>query len=164
MKILLSSLVGLMIVVTCYAGAPLSYTLSTSSVQILPAKPIQPYLANWVTNATYTQGVLVQNLGAYYFAMDAGTSSNSGAGPSFRDTTGTDNDITWVHVPRGDRTGLCVVNGSVDNLYLSIGLPAVSGKGIKLIPNSIPFILEGYNGQIYAISTNTSSVITVQEW
>jgi hypothetical protein len=163
-KLLCGLLGGLLYVSIGYSGAPLVYTLSTNSVEILPAKPIQPHLANWATNTVYTQGVLVQNLEAYYFAMNAGTSSNAGAGPSFRSTTGADNDITWVQVPRGNRTGLCVVNGSIDDVYLSIGLPAVAGSGIKLIPNSGPFLLQGYNGAVYAISTNTSSALTVQDW
>jgi hypothetical protein len=164
MKKIIGILIGLTFIGMCYAGAPMNYTLSSNSVQLLPAKPIHVGIASWVTNVVYGQGVLVQNLGAYYFAMVGGTSSNSGAGPAFRNTTGADNDITWVHVPQGSRTGLCVVNGSLDNIYLSIGLPAITNQGIKLIPNSVPFILSGYNGQVYAISTNSSSAITVQDW
>lgn len=165
MKRLICSLFAVVVgALSCSAGVPLSYTLSTNSVEILSERPLYPTVSAWTTNKAYAQGSLVQNLGSYYFAMSSGTSSNAGSGPSFRNTTGTDNDITWTPVARDIRKGLCVANNSSDNVYLSLGLPAVAGSGILLIPNGIPFRISDYQGQVYAIGTNTSSAITVQEW
>jgi hypothetical protein len=150
--------------VVSYAGVPLSYTLSTNSVQILSERPLYTGIASWVASTAYAQGAIVQNLGSYYFAMNSGTSSNAGVGPSFRNTYGTDNNITWSPVSRNNRTEICVVNGSSDKVYISVGLPAMSGKGVLLYPSNFPFRITGYQGQVYAVSEATNSVITVQEW
>ena len=162
-KRLMCLLIGLSFPAMSFALSPASIVVSTNSIQVLPERNIQGAIA-WVTNTAYSQGALVRNLNSFYFALVGGTSSNDMPGPAFRNTTGSDNDITWWHVGKGERSRFCLVNDSTDKIYVSLGLPAVSGKGIMLIGNGGSLLIENYQGSVFVISTATNSSVTMLDW
>lgn len=71
--------------------------------------------------------------------------------------------------PRSGRTGLAISPGSTAAVWVSFRGPAAVGVGIRLAPNTAPFVLDaaqalGIVDEINAISEGATQSIGVWEW
>lgn len=168
-----SHIVALLIAVlplSVLAGEPYSLTLVTNEVSTIVAKRGLVMAQAWATNSAYTQGEYVENNNLFFMALVGGTSTNDAAatGPSVSRGTETDNDITWLSVPRKPRATAFVIrtdavaDGGVGYLAPD-GFDPSQSAGIPLGSQYASFKYEG-QGEVRAIPTGTNLVtISVTE-
>ena len=130
-KIFVCLAVGL-VCVAAPAESPLAYTVSPTNVCLLPMRTGEPKgnLQAWATGTVVAGQVVVAN-GVSFYAVNAGTSTNP---PTVTAGGSSTNDgITWVKFDNQRRRGLRITLTTTNNMYLSIGHPAVIGAGIYLV-------------------------------
>ena len=128
-------------------AAPLSRTLQTNSVCIVPLCGSVSWIP-WTNTIPVAAGDLIKSAaGRTYMAVVAGTSTNE---PSHAIGDATTLDaLRWYAVPQG-RQGVVIRSQSAAPVYISLGVPAVNGAGERLLSNEV-FRVENYQGAIYAI-------------
>ena len=65
------------------------------------------------------------------------------------------------------RTYALLVNDGTDIIYLGMGIPAVSGRGIRLNPSGGSYeinLTNPFQGEIYAVAAAGTPAILIQEW
>lgn len=144
------------------ADAPASVTVSTNSVMILPARPIKNAVI-WTANTTYPQGATVKQDDRYYWAVVGGVSTTTAPTHVYGDAI--DNTVTWRKIEKGDRSRWVATVNSTNNVYFSIGFPAVLNKGIRLNASGGALSLSDgcSNDPVFAIAAETNNVVCVQE-
>ena len=157
-------------VIVVYATAPFTATVGTDSLQLVAAKPLIGTSA-WATNTAYSVGDVVKNGTVYYFATNAGTTTN--AAPTHTVGEATYGTMTWRQISKSARTGVAITvqttsaNGGAVNL--SIGTDAATNNcGIRLVGEGSTIVFspaDNYNGEIHAVSASGSNVVVgVQEF
>jgi hypothetical protein len=152
-----------------WATAPFSDVVGTSSLKLVAAKPVA--WTAWTTNTVYAQGAVVKSGGYYYFAVDAGLTTN--AAPTHTSGEVTANGMTWRQISPNKRQGVVVTvktdaanGGRID---LSLGTAsATNGAGLRLVGEGATLIFspgDNYNGEINVVSGSGSNVtVGVQEF
>ncbi len=149
------TLVALAAVAVVFA-APIE--VGTSSVMLLPPRG-NLSAQSYATNTYYPQGSLVTASNAKYWAVVGGTNDlNTPSGTG--DTV--DGDVTWRHVKSGNRAGFLIVNPGPGVWCISTESPATTNHP-ALIENG-HWLLEGYQGAVYAISSTNSRPSVPVEW
>ena len=169
MKKLAGILSTVVLMATAFATAPFSDTIGTSSVQLVARKPVS--FTAWTTNTAYSVGDVVKNGTVYYFATNAGTTTN--AAPTHTVGEATSGTMTWRQISPNRRSGVAITvqttsaNGGAVNL--SIGTDAATNNcGIRLVGEGSTIVFspaDNYNGEIHAVSASGSNVVVgVQEF
>lgn len=94
-------------VIAVYATAPVTETVSTTSLQLVSAKPLVSSTA-WVTNTVYAIGDEVSNAAKFYLATTAGITTSAPPTHTSGDTTS--GTITWRYLEKTGRTTAWVTN------------------------------------------------------
>jgi len=140
MKTLFTVLALATTLVTAAFSEPLSATVGTNSVVVLPPRNVINAAA-WSEGYAATQGQLLKaSDGTIVMALV------SGALPADHNT---DN---YRRVPAGDRLLATVQNVGLTDLWVAVGRLAVSGKGIKLYPGGA-VTLENINAPVSVVSS-----------
>ena len=149
-----------------WATAPFNDTIGTNSVQLVSQKPVSS--TAWATNTAYSVGDVVSNGGYYYFATNAGTTTN--AAPTHTSGEATYGTMTWRQISPNRRRSLVIsVQTSGGEANLSFGTSdAVDEKGVKLVGAGTTYIFgidDNYQGEVHAISSTSNDVVLgVQEF
>lgn len=154
-----------------HASPPMSMLVTNASFTVLPARTTVEATA-WASNSTYSQGAYVTGQAHQkYMAIVAGTSSIAVASmPGHAYGVALEGSTTWYKVAPGPRQGYTIYNSSTNVLWLSVGDPAVAGKGwaiaagasFSTTPNTpASFLNAKLNAIVYDATVNT---IAFQEW
>ena len=144
---------------------PMDYTVSTTSVMIVP--PVRPNpsgIGTWAATTAYTVGEIVENGDHVYWCVGAGTSAGSG-GPTQTDGDATDGTVTWRYL-RPMRWYLSIVNSGAQPVFLAFDNAAEVNHGTRLNAAGGALTLTGRDcpqGAVYAIAGSGSNVVTIQE-
>jgi hypothetical protein len=149
--------------VSSHAQIPTAVNISNVSCQVMAQRGGAQGIGATMTNGQIVvQGELRYANHRTYWAVTAGTTTNTPANLTGDSTT---DAIVWRVISSGARMGLCLVNGSTNTVFLSVGTPAVASKGIALIglgakwePNPVP------QSAIYAINGSDSALLYGDEW
>lgn len=141
-------------------------TGSNNTVCILPPRMVQP-VPLWVTNQTVVSGSVWKNSNGGSFLVVRGglvTPSDMLSLNALAVTGGV--TVLPAQAVSGLRQGFQVSNISTCKVYLSIGGPAVSRKGIYLAPSTGTFMIpsQAPQGPVFAQSDTTNATILAQEW
>lgn len=147
---------------------PTGYTVTTNSRMIVPPRNIAG-AAQWATNGAYQNGSIVQSGNALYWnsaPVFTNCTPASPAGPNHLSGSVADagGAMIWTRFYANDRQGIDVVNETADNVWLSVGAPAVTNAGIALTGRGSSWFVTGpwVQKAVYSITTNSVHV-TVDE-
>jgi len=165
----LAGLALMVAVFFAFADPPYSMTVGTNSVKLVATRGI-PAATAFATNTAYAQGKYIESSGKVYMAVNAGTSGVTAPVHVYGEAS--DGAITWRRCLESKRRGLVIGQNTASvNTYLAQGaLAAVLSKGIGPLTSkgssySPPAVGdEPYQGEIYAISDGTNTVLTIGEW
>jgi len=148
--------------------APVSITVGTNSVQLIPQRPANTTRLTWQTGVTNSPGQVVKYNGNYYFTALGGVSSTNA--PTHTTGEASDGVVTWRYVTPGKRGGVMVsVKTSGGKADLSFGQDSASiTNGFRLTGEGHAIIFgrdDNFQGEIHAISADGNDVVLgIQEF
>ena len=113
MKKLMSILAIAGIAASVWATAPASNTVSTTSVVLVPKKPVS--YTTWTTNTAYAQGAVVKSGTLYYMTTDGGVTTNAAPTHTSGEQVATGGGISWRNRERSSRIrrGISIFPGQI---------------------------------------------------
>jgi len=120
---------------TCYK--PLAYTVSDSSVLVVPAISIPDNQVSAWAAGDYLVGNKAKYNGNSYMCIGAGTAL-AGEEPTATDGDQVKGAVTWRYI-RPVRNQLIIINDSSEVIYLGFGVAAEANKGVRLSANGGTF-------------------------
>lgn len=156
------------VVLAIFAAGGAGTQVGSTSMKILARAGITA-APDWVTNTVYANGDYVTANTRIFMCLTAGTSTNTGTGPSAVTDT-TDGTVTWRPALMTTRKGLVFVNmatSSTAYVYLA-ERAAVTNSGIALGPNGCSVSFSGTEcpqSEFYAVYTGgQTGTVTTFEW
>lgn len=135
------------------SATPVSMTVTTTSVKVLPGKPVLSGVT-WTNGITVAQGQVLRYQGQSYMAETAGVKSTE-------PVPGTTTDgLRWT--TSRDRAIATIQNLGTTEVFLSFRGPAESGKGLKLVADAV-MSLEDVQTAVHAITASGSTTLGITE-
>ena len=146
------------------ATDPFTVTVGTNSVQLVANKEVAYTI--YATNTVYSLGDVAKNSGYYYFAANAGLSTN--VAPTHTHGEVTSGAITWRQIDNNKRGGLAITVKSGEADFSFGTSSAVATNGLRLVGEGHTLVfgtVDNYQGEVHAISGDgVNCVLGVQEF
>lgn len=133
-------------------------TVGTNSVVLAGPSGLYPaVIRQWAATNSYTVGSVVRD-GGVYICRTAG----GGAATNAPYDTHTDGYV-WVRcLP--SRVSLFVSNTSTNDLYLGVGVPAVTGSGVFIPAGESLLLSPSPDVAVSAVASGSGTVVPYAEW
>ncbi len=150
--------------------SPPDISVSSNTLTMVAGPAGAKWAPQWTTNTVYAQGSVVRNLGSTYFALTAGTSTNSASasGPIGAGKI-TDGTAVWRRCPSGHRDSLSVQNVGTDDackVYVITsygGSTNVAAAVLLYTGGSVSYnSTDAPQTAVYVLSTHNTSVVTTE--
>jgi|SRR6056297_590454 len=162
MKYPLIAIFSTLAFIACAGDAPVSVTVGTNSVYLVPQRPVNTISTKWASGVTNVTGDVVVNSGNYYFTSLGGVTGTNA--PTHTSGDASDGGVTWRYMTPGRRGGVLVsVKTSGGSTDLSLGSDdAAVTNGLRLVGEGHALIFgrqDNFQGSIRAVSADGSDVV-----